>query len=88
MGWGSPGNGLELIFTFVSSFLRLFCLIALGLFGPKVTPCRGSGKTGLWPHIFREEEGIVHVSDKNPPNPPRLLVELTDWGGGPFYFKN
>ena len=42
--WGSPGNGLELFFSFVSSFISTFCKGPLGLFGPKVTPCQGFEK--------------------------------------------
>ena len=65
---------LSFFFAFVSSFYSLKCKPALGLFGLKVTPCRGSEKTGLRPHIFGRVKNPR--SSKNPPQNPRAMSRL------------
>ena len=41
LGWGSPGNGLELFFAFVSSFDTVFVSSTHGTFWPKSDPLLG-----------------------------------------------
>ena len=44
LGWGSPGNGRELFFVFVSSFFKLKMLLSFGTFWLKSDPLSGVWK--------------------------------------------